>query len=279
MDEIKLKLKKIIAATWSLIPQKSLPKGVPVLCYHSVNQVWDDDIEPMHRYLFEQHLAFLTKFYRPVSLSEWIDSIIYGDPLPENAVLITFDDGYQDNYESVFPMILARKIPICIFVVTEFVKGNIKLVENEEFKAISSDQLIKMSDSGLVSFGAHTCTHRILSTLSYDEIQLEVNESIDTLNDWLGYVTKVFAYPFGQYRHVGRDGISVLRDSLAIASFSTHWGVSHSSNDHFFVPRMIMKSSDSVKDLSDKLEGKYGYLGFLHNFSGKIRAHIERLGI
>lgn len=279
MSKTRRKLKNILSMAWHLVPQKKNPKSIPVLCYHSVNEAWDSDVEPIKPSLFEEHLDFLENSYQPISLSVWIDSVLHDKPAPKNAVLITFDDGYVDNYETVFPKICSRGIPICIFIVTEFVKGNIKLVENEEFRAITVDQLVKMRDSGLVSFGAHTCTHRVLTALSNDEIYSEVTNSIDALNRWLGFATKAFAYPFGQYRHIGRAGIDVVSHSSADVAFTTQWGSSDSECDRFLMPRMIINSDDSVKVLSDKLKGKYGYLSLLHSFTGRFRAQLEKLSI
>ena len=279
MDKLKRNLKKIVSMVWGLLPQKTEPNSIPVLCYHSVNEVWDDDVDPMHPRLFEEHLDFLIKYYQPISLTEWINSTFYGLDLPKNPVLITFDDGYKDNYDTVFPLVKSKNIPICIFVVTEFIKANIKLVDNQQFEAFNSAQLTEMNNSGLVSFGAHTSTHRVLSALHYDEIKVEVNSSMTDLSKWLDISFNVFAYPFGQYRHVGRDAIAVLNESNAIASFSTVWGISNPSDNRLFVPRLVIRSSDSVADLRDKLEGKYSYLSFLHKFFGAVRQYTEKLGI
>lgn len=279
MSKMRRKFKQILSFAWSLIPQRKNRKSIPVLCYHSVNETWDNDIQPMKPKLFEQHLDFLKNSYHPISLRVWMDSILHDKPAPRNAVLITFDDGYADNYEVIFPLILARKIPVCIFVVTEFIQGNIKLVENEEFNAVTVEHMIKMRDSGLVSFGAHTCTHRVLSTLDNDEIYLEVTNSINTLNRWLGSATKVFAYPFGQYRHIGRCGIESASRSSAVVAFSTQWGESSSECNHYLMPRVTISSDDSVKDLSDKLRGKYGYLSVLHRYTAGFHAQLEKLGL
>ena len=76
-----------------------------------------------------------------------------------------------------------------------------------------------------------------------------------------------------------RAGIDVVNHSSAVVAFSTQWGVSSSECNHFLMPRMIINSGDSVKDLSDKLKGKYGYLSVLHSFTGGFRAQLEKLGI
>lgn len=279
MYAFKVRIKKILSKLWNLIPQNQDLKSIPVLCYHSVNEIWDDNIKPMKPSRFEEHMDFLKKCYRPISLSDWMDTILHEKPLPKDAVLITFDDGYLDNYENIFPSIVAKNIPICIFVVTEFVKGNIKLVENDAFKAMSKNQIIKMRDSGLVSFGAHTSNHYVLSKLTKDEIYSEVNKSINDLNNLLGYTTEAFAYPFGQYGHIGKAGIDIVKNSSAVAAFSTHWGSSNSKCNHFFMPRMMVNSSDTVQDLSDKLQGKYSYLSLYHGFHSIFRALLEKLSI
>ncbi len=57
---------------------------------------------------FKAQLNYLEKNYEFVTIEECIDAIYKGDDIPDNAVLLTFDDGYKDHYESVFP-ILERK--------------------------------------------------------------------------------------------------------------------------------------------------------------------------
>lgn len=273
------KFKKILSMVWGMLPQRRDQQSIPVLCYHSVNEVWDDDVEPMSPRLFEKHLDFLKQSYQPISLTVWMDSILHRKPVPKNAVLITFDDGYLDNYETVFPKILVRRIPICIFVVTEFVKGNIGLVDNQEFSAINVEQMLKMKGSGLVSFGAHTRSHRALSSLADCEIHSEVFDSIDTLDRILGSPTQAFAYPYGQFCHVGSAGINAVERSSAVVAFSTQWGSSSPDSEPFFIPRIMINSSDSVEDLSDKLKGKYGYLKLLHGWKTGVWKKFETLGI
>lgn len=70
---------------------------------------------------FEEFLLHLKKHHRIVALDELIHSLGEGMPLPSNAVVLTFDDGFLSNYTLAFPLLKKFEAPATIFIVTEFV--------------------------------------------------------------------------------------------------------------------------------------------------------------
>lgn len=84
-------------------------------------------IEPgmyVHDDTFDRQLAWLGQYFEPVSLSGWLAARAASETLPERAVAITFDDGWQDNYASAFPLLKQHDFPATIFVVTELIGSN-----------------------------------------------------------------------------------------------------------------------------------------------------------
>jgi len=70
---------------------------------------------------FEMHLSVLKEHFEPVHLSEWLSSRQSGKPLPKRACAITFDDGWQDNYQYAFKCLTKEQVPATIFLVSDFV--------------------------------------------------------------------------------------------------------------------------------------------------------------
>ena len=87
-----------------------------VLMYHKVNDLWPNPITVPTAVFGEQMTLLGELGYVPVSLDAVRDHYVDGVPLPERAVLITFDDGYRDNLENAFPILAAHGYPAVVFV-------------------------------------------------------------------------------------------------------------------------------------------------------------------
>jgi peptidoglycan/xylan/chitin deacetylase (PgdA/CDA1 family) len=97
--------------------QNPLARRFQVLAYHKISPAEHPLFEPIDPVIFEQHVRFLKDSYRVMDLHELVERSGKGD-VPERAVAITFDDGYQDNYEYAFPILKKYGVPATIFVAT-----------------------------------------------------------------------------------------------------------------------------------------------------------------
>ncbi len=90
---------------------------IKILAYHKIS----DDL-PNYLGLnttiagFEKQIRYLKQHYNVISLSDAVDLIQSGEKLSEDVVVITFDDGYKDNYTNAFPIIKKYNIPVTIFL-------------------------------------------------------------------------------------------------------------------------------------------------------------------
>ena len=114
----------------------------------------------------------------------------------DNLVVLTFDDGYQDLFQTVFPMMKERRLPFTVYVTTSYLERG---SDDNGFEMLSWDQVSEMIDSGLLTVGAHTHTHRDLRTASSDELLREFESSDELINDRLGFYPDHFAYPWGYW--------------------------------------------------------------------------------
>ncbi len=153
-----------------------------------------------HKKIPESHLNYLKKNFQIVSLDE-----IIKNP-GKNKIAITFDDGCKENYTEVFPIIKKNKTPVTIFITTKYVGTNRiwKEINPKDVKPIKRNmmswkEIKKMKKSGLVTFGSHTHSHRVLTKLSENEIKEELEKSKEILEKELGEKILYIAYPKGRF--------------------------------------------------------------------------------
>ena len=97
---------------------------IPVLMYHNLAEDYPKGAEGANitPKLFEEHMqGILDRGYTPVFVADYYNSVQRGETLPENPIIITFDDGYLSNYEIAYPILKRLNIPATIFIVTSTV--------------------------------------------------------------------------------------------------------------------------------------------------------------
>lgn len=175
----------VITLGLSILGKWSKP-GIPIYMYHSISQEVTCDypslqVRPQD---LEQQLDYLEKQgFTPIFIEELSHAWQYHHP-----VVLTFDDGYADNYTTLFPIILRRQVPITLFLIAE------KL---DTPGYLTSDQVKEMSDSGLVSVQSHTATHHDLRELDARQIEQEMQASKQKLEAITGRAVCAVAYPAG----------------------------------------------------------------------------------
>ncbi len=146
-------LKELMSET----PEDNKTKIVPVLMYH----ILDGDVSdaPDSPENFRKHLdALKSNGYEPVNFDEVISFVEKGTPLPDNPVIITFDDGYTNNYETAYPILKEYGFKGTIFVIGCSV-GHDKYYKNTEFELtphFGKEEITEMVSSGLISIESHT---------------------------------------------------------------------------------------------------------------------------
>jgi peptidoglycan/xylan/chitin deacetylase (PgdA/CDA1 family) len=104
------------------VSQRPSPR-FQVLAYHRLTSAYDPFFPGVPQEVFREQLAFLSHHYTVMDLGELVRKMRNHDPIPENAVALTFDDGYRDNYELAFPVLQQYGLPATIFLATGFVNG------------------------------------------------------------------------------------------------------------------------------------------------------------
>lgn len=174
-------------------------RGLPAPMYHRVGiapkisrhkKLW---VRPDE---FRWQLEYLLRHgFRPVLFSE-LESV----GIEDRPVLITFDDGYADNFENAFPILRELGVKANIFLVAGSIGGHSAFNDPAETpyeRLMGLAELRAMRDSGLVEFGSHTMTHRNLEEISAEEARWEITQSKRDLEEKLERPILAFSYPFG----------------------------------------------------------------------------------
>ncbi|MEQ3307152.1 polysaccharide deacetylase family protein [Fusobacterium varium] len=84
-----------------------------IVMYHYVRNLKDSrfpEIKGLDVSEFEEQIKYLMKHYKIISIEEVIECLDNKRNLPENSVLLTFDDGYKDHYTYVLPVLIKYNI-------------------------------------------------------------------------------------------------------------------------------------------------------------------------
>jgi len=129
---------------------------VPIIMYHSL--AGDMDSTSISKEAFEVDLRYLQEAgFQSVTITELIDFVRHGTPLPPRPVVLTFDDGYWNNYSAGFLLALKYDMPIVVSVIgkdTEIWSDN--GAKDERHGHLTWVQINEMHTSGYVEFGNHT---------------------------------------------------------------------------------------------------------------------------
>lgn len=191
-----------LSARWTWW-RKSAP-GLPVLVYHKIGRVppgsklgelW---VTPEK---FRAQIAWLLKHgYTTVLFSDLLKAHKGGAALPDKPVLITFDDGYANNYTYAYPILKELGAKGNMFVVYDTIgKANLWHDTKTEpwINMATLDMLKEMGESGAMEFGSHTMSHPDLERIPLEDAAWELAESKKQLETALGVRICAFAYPYG----------------------------------------------------------------------------------
>ncbi|MGZ0051780.1 polysaccharide deacetylase family protein [Brevibacillus gelatini] len=204
-------------------PKKWYNNQVVVLTYHHVTD------ESGQRYVisseqFAKHMSFLHENdLHPISLDEFLRFVDTGSLPTENAVLITFDDGYESYYTEAFPILRTYGYPSVNFVIAGRLRDVADRKRENMTTPLTRQQVMEMLHSGLADIGSHTYSlheeearnewgemgpetapvylqdlKRLENEEEYrDRLYVDFSMSRAGLNKWMGREIKTISLPFG----------------------------------------------------------------------------------
>ncbi len=218
---------------------------VPVLMYHHVSipptgadylrkdlSVSPDDFEAQLRYLIENG-------YAPITLSGLIMHLQTGQPLPSNPVILTFDDGFKDQYTNAYPLLKKYGFVATFFIITGFAdEGRDGCMSWADVELLHADGM---------EIGSHSYTHPNLAGRSFDYVVWQTLGSKEAIEARTHQPVRFFSYPSGQYDQQVMD---VLRSEGYWGAVTVEAGSLQSSQHTFELRRIRVRGRYSLTDFA-----------------------------
>lgn len=174
---------------------------VPILMYHSItnaptNNVLDESLTVVPALFSQQMDSIKSHGYHTITYNQLFDALYYGGPLPSRPMILTFDDGHENNYQFAFPILQAHGFSGMFFIITGEIGWQGQM---------SWPQLRQMLADGM-QIGSHTVHHVDLNVTYLDSpalAQQEMQQSQLTLEQGLRIPIQQFCYPAGEPFHHG----------------------------------------------------------------------------
>jgi peptidoglycan/xylan/chitin deacetylase (PgdA/CDA1 family) len=171
---------------------------VVVLCYHRIGK---QEVVGKTRQAFREDLAWLKKHYECIGLSEFCGRLREGRPMRRRTAIVTFDDGYLDNYTHAVPELMAAGMTATFFVATGYI-GTDRIFphdqkQGEDYPKLTWEGLRAMGSEGF-EIGSHTVEHANLGCVDESTMRRELSQSLEMLNCQLSWRQRAFAFPWGK---------------------------------------------------------------------------------
>ncbi len=173
---------------------------VPILCYHQIRDWRGSDSKGAKDYIIpvasfrEQMQMLADSGYHTILPDQLYAYLTKGAALPTKPVMLTFDDGDLDQYETALPILDKHGFKGAFFIMT------VAIGRRGKQPYMDKAQIKDLSDKGH-TVGAHTWDHHNVKKYQGDDWKIQVEEPKAKLEAITGKPVKYFAYPFGLWNH------------------------------------------------------------------------------
>jgi peptidoglycan/xylan/chitin deacetylase (PgdA/CDA1 family) len=222
--------------------------AIPILMYHHLTLL-DPHASVLQRTWtvsptsFIQQLDYLSQQgYRTITFAQLDAFFEKGSPLPARPVILTFDDGWIDDYDVAFPALRQRGMVGTFFVPTAYADAKSKTL-------MDWSQIGEMDAAGM-EFGGHTVNHADLKQVNSEQALRQLQASKSKMEEKLGHATPAFAYPFGDY---DPKVIALVRQVGYRVGVGLCCGFKLRADILLTLPRIRISYDDSLEDFAKRL--------------------------
>jgi peptidoglycan/xylan/chitin deacetylase (PgdA/CDA1 family) len=190
---------------------------------------------------FQEMIAYLKQAgYNPVSQKQLFKALFQNEKLPEKAVMITFDDGYADNYSVAAPVLEKYGYPATFYIVTGSV-GSAEYMSWEQIKDL---------DRRGMDIGSHSETHLDLTLLSAADLRSELSGSAAAITSQIGHPVYWLSFPGGSY---DQDVLRFTAEAGYLLAVTTDPGEQQSSDSPYGLMRYRVRSDTGVEGFKEQV--------------------------
>ena len=237
---------------------------IPILLYHRI--VNEQSKIGNHKiYVLEKRFRGQMKFlkengYKTITFNE------IEKPSSEKNIILTFDDGYEDNYTILFPILKEFGFTAVIYLVTKQTKNEWAIKEGEpELKMMTIKMIKEMSNHG-IEFGGHTRLHADLKKTPKENLIDEIAGCKKDVEEIIGKPAISFAYPFGAHDD---ETLQAVRNAGYKYGITTIFGPKNWQEDLMRIRRIEVRPNTSLFSFKRKVSGNYFEKSIYNLFSGK----------
>lgn len=236
---------------------------VPVVMYHRViNTVENEGFHGTYIYedIFRKHLKYLKENNYEVITFKDLEKISWRNRfnLNKKYIILTFDDGYVDNYKIAFPILKEFGFTATIFLMAEstYNEWDVNASNEKAFPLMTKEMILEMQNYG-IEFGAHTFNHPKINKISNQEIEYQVIECKKILEEKIGEKIIIFAYPYGILNDYAKEMAKKAGYTFAVATDS---GPVCLSDDLFQIRRIAIFPITNLRSFKRKVKGNYNFI-------------------
>ncbi len=218
---------------FTLISISVRAQAAVILQYHHVSETLPA-VTSISADTFTKHLSYLKEHnFNVIPLNELISALQQGQTLPEKTVAITFDDGYNNNYDQAAPILEKFGYPYTIFV-------NPKLIDEGMSYVMGWDKLKELAKKGVI-IANHSAQHDYLHIKLDNEtdaqwqerIKQDILDSQKRIKEEIGQDYKYLAYPYGEFN----NELQALVTQLGFVGIGQHSGAVNKDSNFSRLPR------------------------------------------
>ncbi|MBZ9623498.1 polysaccharide deacetylase family protein [Clostridium sp. FP2] len=206
---------------------------IPILMYHSISYEKGNSLR-VSKENFRMQMKYLKdNNYTTLTIDELYSYMKIGKIVPKKPIIITFDDGYKDNYTNAYPILKELGLKATVFVIAGAIDTEKDFLTSNEIKSM---------DSNNMRIESHTTAHEHLTKISYSANIKTMKSSKDKLEKILGRKINYIAYPFGEY---SADTIKAAKESGYKLAFSTDSGFIDKNTNIYSLARIFVNANFS----------------------------------
>lgn len=275
------------------IKEQVRPKGCArILMYHSITDfppergIPYDNVPP---WLFEHQMSILVKEnYNMITMDSLVEIIKNGNEIPTRTIVLTFDDGFKNNFIYAFPILKRRGLKATFFFIADSIgkkepfkhllwdDASIKYCSEhpESRLPMDLDEIKELKSYGM-EIGSHGLTHRSVGNLDPEQAKSEIFGSKKILEDAINDSVRFFSYPFGSkaYNDFNIFTLKVLEDAGYEAACTAEIGAIFGRDNVYELRRIPIREGDNDSLFRQKLVGAYDWVNM---FKWMFQLHVDR---